>query len=83
MPAKPKSIATAERKQIRAEIKTLEANRRKVEKDFDHEASRLLVALTKAKDAQRKFLARSAKQIPRVTASIDRRIGLLKGRLGL
>ena len=83
MPAKPKTIATAERRQIRAEIKTLESNRRKVCKDFDAESKALRVAAEAAVKKLTSFNARRAKQEPRAVAKFDRSIAILKGRLGV
>lgn len=83
MSAKPKTIAAAERRQIRAELKQLDAVKRKISKDFSDELKRLTAARDKAQRDLNTFNARREKQLPRLTASANRRIDLLKGRLGL
>lgn len=90
MPAKSKSPEAAQRKVWKAEIKTLEANRRKVEKDYRVEIKKSLTAIrltkkahTDSQEALSRLVARQEKMQPRVYGPIDRRIALLKGRLGL
>jgi hypothetical protein len=90
MPAKKTSPEAAQRKVWKAEIKQLEANRRKVAKDFKTERDKAAKASFHAQKVADKLYAdfirirgRHQKAEPRALKSFDSRIAVLKGRLGL
>lgn len=90
MPAKKTSPEAAQRKVWKAEIKQLEANRRKVAKDFLNERKKAQAAvlaarkaLNAANAASARMHARHLKAEPRAVKAIESRIAVLKGRLGL
>ena len=83
MPSKSKSPEAAQRKVWKAELTTLERNRRKVERDFDKERHRLHQAAIAAKRKEEDFCRKAEKSQPRALAKFDSRIAVLKGRLGL
>ena len=83
MPAKNTSPEAAQRKLWTAEIKTHEKAARKVKADFQQEQNRLIAKSSAADKACKKFMIRAEKQLPKQLDSIDRRIAILKGRLGL
>lgn len=83
MPAKNTSPEAAQRKLWAAEIKTHEKAARKVKADFQQEHKRLASNFHAAVKACEKFVIRTEKQLPKQLDSIERRIAILKGRLGL
>lgn len=83
MSAKSLSPEAAQRKLWAAEIKTHENAARKVNADFRNEQKRLIAASLAAHKAVEKFMARAEKQMPKQLSSIDSRIAILKGRLGI
>jgi site-specific recombinase XerD len=83
MPAKKTSPDAAQKKLWKAEIRDLEASRRKIRADFRNEQKRLIAISEKAHKAVLKFMARAEKQLPKAEADIDRRVSILKGRMGL
>lgn len=83
MPAKSSSPEAAQNKLRKVEIRQLEQQRRKVRADFRNEQKRLISDCTKADKALTKFMVRVEKQLPKEEAYIDRRIGIIKGRLGI
>lgn len=83
MPAKNISPEAAQRKLWAAEIKTHEKAARKVKADFRNEQKRLIAESLAAHKAVEKFMARAEKQMPKQLGSIDSRIAILKGRLGV
>ena len=83
MPSKSPSPEAAQRKIWAAEIKTHEKAARKVQADFRKENNRLIGIAVAAQFTVEKFQRRTEKQLPKQLQSIDRRIAILKGRLGL
>jgi hypothetical protein len=90
MPAKSKSPEAAQRKVWKAELKTLEANRRKVAKDALNERKKAqltvqeaMKALNTAKFAAERIHAKVLKKEGDAVKNIDRRIAILRGRIGL
>jgi hypothetical protein len=90
MPAKSKSPEAAQRKVWKAELKSLEANRRKVAKDFvsaRKEAQAAVIMARKSLNAANasaaRLHARHLKLEPAALRNIDRRIAILNGRLGV
>jgi hypothetical protein len=90
MSAKNTSPEAAQRKVWKAEIKQLEANRRKVAKDFSDERKKAQAAvimarksLNAANASAARLHARHLKLEPRAVKAIASRIAVLKGRLGL
>lgn len=83
MPAKSSSPEAAQNKLRKLEIRDLEKTRRKIRADFRIEQKRLIKESDTAHKAVLKFMARAEKQLPKLEADIDRRIGILKGRLGI
>ena len=85
MTAKRKTTTpdAAQRKAWKAELRSLETQRRKIRADFRNEQKRLIKEAEKAHKAVQKFMARVEKQLPAREAEIDRRAGILRGRLGL
>jgi hypothetical protein len=83
MPAKSKSPEAAQRKVWKAELKTTEANRRKIAKDFDRERDRLWKEFMAARKKLDAYDAKAEKTKPRALAKFDSRIAVLRGRLGL
>lgn len=88
MPAVSKSHEDAQRRIWREEIKTLEAGRRKVNKDFDTEARAVSKEVTSAQKAltaaQKKavrFQNRMEKVKTRTLSEIETRIAILRGRI--
>lgn len=82
MPAKTTSPDAAQKKVWKAEIRSLEQNRKKIRRDFREEQKRLFKACDAADRALRAFDKRVEKQLPKAEADIDRRVGILKGRIG-
>ncbi len=83
MPAKSTSHEAAMRKVWKAEIKTLDSSRHKVTRDFNAARGKLVKAAQAAAKKLTAFDKRAAKQQPRALANIDRRVGILNGKLGL
>lgn len=83
MSAKKPTIATAEKRVIRAELATLKKAAARVVADFRREKQAVWDRWKKADREVHKFQARAAKQQPRQLAAIDKRIAILTGRLGL
>jgi fructose-1,6-bisphosphatase/inositol monophosphatase family enzyme len=83
MPAKTTSPEAAQRKLWKAEIRTHEQAARKIKSDFRAEQKRLHKQYITAKTALEKFDRRAEKQMPKQLSSIDSRIAILKGRLGI
>lgn len=90
MPAKSKSPEAAQRKAWKAELKTLEANRRKVTKDANTERKKArlevqaaMKAMNTAKFAAQRIEAKVLKKEGDAVKAIDRRINILRGRIGL
>lgn len=77
MPAKKTSISTAEKRVIKAEIKTLKRAVRKITSDSVIEAKRIDRA---REELDRQYL-RVSKSYDRETKSACRRISILEGRL--
>jgi hypothetical protein len=83
MPAKSTSPEAAQNKQRKAEIREMEKRRSKIRRDFREEQKRLIAACNSANKALDRFMVRVEKQLPKEEAGIDRRIAILKGRIGL
>lgn len=90
MPAKSKSPEAAQKKVWKAEIRAHQQAAAKVAKDFNAEERRLKKELSKAMKARiaaamklGKFQTDRAKKEPRALSAIERRIAILKGRLGV
>jgi hypothetical protein len=97
MPAKSKSPEAAQRKVWKAELKTLESNRRKVLRDFTaahfaetkkvQEQVRIVQRAQKELDAaiakRTRLMAKNEKSEKSALRTIDRRIAILRGRIGL
>lgn len=83
MPAKSLSPEAAQRKLWTAEIKTHNKAARQVKADFRNEQKRLIAACQVADKALNKFMARVERQLPKQLDSIESRIAILKGRLGI
>ena len=81
MPAKQTTIATAEKRVIKAEITSLKKASLKVSADFRTEQKAVFATWKKADKAIHIFQARQAKQLPKQLAVIDKRIAILTGRL--
>ncbi len=88
MPAKKTTIATAEKRVIKSEISTLKKALRKVQTDCNKELSRAKredaadrAAALKRHNKFLKFHARVKKAGHRGSASIERRVAILEGRL--
>lgn len=83
MSAKSKSHEAAQRKVWKAELKAIDANRRKVLRDFDSARRPLAKAARDAASKLAAFDKRASRQKPRVLTNIERRRGILVGKLGL
>ena len=84
MPAKKSSSPEVAQKRIwTQDLKTLETNRRKVGRDFDQARKPLYKAFLAARRKLDAFDKREEKLRPRAVANIDRRIAILKGRIGI
>jgi hypothetical protein len=83
MSKKSTSPEAAQRKIWAAEIRTHQKAASKVKADFRNEQKRLIATSLAAHKAVEKFTARAEKQLPKLLGSIDSRIAILKGRLGL
>lgn len=90
MPSKNTSPEAAQSKVWKSELKILESNRKKVGRDIDAQFRASLketVAFERAAQQARKKHNRTCKRLEaaerRQFSGIDRRIGILKGRLGI
>lgn len=83
MPARSTSPEAAQKKLWKAEIKDLGRTRRRIVRDSDSEQNRLRRESAAANKALSTYIARRSKNEPRAVGDIDRRIGILKGRLGI
>ncbi len=83
MSAKSTSPEAAQKKVWKAEIRVHEKARRKIRADFRNEQKRLIADCKRADKALDRFMLRVEKQLPKEEAAIDRRIGILKGRIGI
>ncbi len=81
MPAKTTSPEAEQKKLWKAEARNLEKTRSKIRRDFRVEQKRLIKASEAAHQAVTKFMARAEKQLPKLEADIDRRLGILNGRI--
>jgi Skp family chaperone for outer membrane proteins len=77
MPAKPKTIASAEKRQIKAEISTRRKSLHKIQKDCVAEETRLSREIRKIEGRRKKL----SKAYERESSAICRRISILQGRL--
>lgn len=78
-----KTHLSAQRKVWKAELKTLEVQARRINRDFDAARRPLEAAARKAAAALARFEKRATRQQPRALAAIQRRRGILIGKLGL
>lgn len=81
MPAKKTTLAAAEKRVIKNEMKTLARAHQKILADALKAEN---AAHKEFAQAQRKYkaaLARIDKSVPRATATCERRMGILEGRL--
>lgn len=83
MSTKPITPQAAQAKVWKAELAALRKASNKIVRDFNSEDKRLLKAVLAAKKERQKFLLRAGRQTDRECFKITRRIGILKGRLGL
>lgn len=83
MPAKSLSPEAAQQRVWKAEVKDLQKRRRKVDRDFKRELTRLRKAELAALRARVKYELRVDRLRPRAINDIDRRIGILNGRIGI
>lgn len=87
MPAKktetPPSHDAAQKRVWKQDLKQLESMRRKVGRDFDAARKPLYKAFLAARRKLDALDKREEKLRPRAIAKIDRRIGIVKGRLGI
>lgn len=81
MLAKKTTIATAEKRQIKAEMKSLTSARKKILTDSIQAANAALKELRAAQRKHTAILNRIDKAVPRETAKITRRIAILEGRI--
>jgi len=83
MPAKPSTITAAEKRVIRAETKAFVRSLSKVQSDAKKAR---IAAVKKLRAAEREYssaVARIDREVPKATKSIERRIAILAGRLGI
>lgn len=83
MPAKSTTHESAMRKVWLSELKVIDAQQRKVERDFGAARKPLAKAAAEAAKKLAAFDARANRQLPRALKAIERRRGFLKGKLGL
>lgn len=83
MPAKSTSHEAAQRKVWQTELKLLDKNHRAVVRDFKEARKPLAVAAAAAAKKLAAFDARSNRQLPRTLKAIERRRGILTGKLGI
>lgn len=81
MSVKSSSPEAAQKKLWKLEARDLEATRRRVLKDFDREQRRLRSEAEVANKKLTKFIAHRSKTEPKALAEIDRRLGILNGRI--
>jgi ribosomal protein L20 len=77
MPAKTTTIRTAEKRVIKGEIRSLKKARREIDSAYTKELNRITAVIRQA-DMSAK---RAMKKLRSETASVDRRISILQGRL--
>lgn len=90
MSAKSKSPEAAQKKVWKAELKTHERSRIQIGRDYAAARKPFVKAVEKARnefikagEALEKFDQRVAKQMPREVQAVERRIDIIKGRLGI
>jgi hypothetical protein len=83
MPAKSTSPEAAQKRVWKAEIKDLNKAATQIRAEFRAEQKQLIAASEKAHKAVLKFQVRAEKKMPKLLADIERRIGILKGRIGI
>jgi hypothetical protein len=83
MSVKSTSHEAAQRKVWQSELKLLDKNQRAVERDFNRARAPLAKAAKAAAKKLAAFDARASRQLPRTVKAIERRRGILKGKLGL
>jgi hypothetical protein len=81
MPAKPKNIASAEKRQIKTEMKTIARAHKKMLTDSIKAANQATKELMAAKRKYDVTIKRIDTAVPRETAKIERRMAILEGRL--
>lgn len=81
MPAKSSSPEAAQKKLWKLEARDLERTRRKISKDFNYEQKRLRQESEAANRKLTKFIAHRSRSEPKELAEIDRRLGILNGRI--
>lgn len=80
---KSSSPEAAQKKLWNAEIRDHEKARRKIRSDLRNEQKRLIKSAEAAHKAVMKFQDRTEKQLPKLEANLDKRIAILKGRIGI
>ncbi len=83
MPAKSVSPQAAQIRLWKGDVKELQKRRRKIEREFKSEWSRLYKLHLAANAALKKYEKRTDKLRPRALSDIDRRIAILSGRIGI
>lgn len=90
MPAKSSSPEAAQKRVWKAELRTHQKNRQSMLRDFkkahrlsEKECAQAIRSAQIAKAKHRKDLIRLGKSEARETAAIDKRIAILKGRIGI
>jgi hypothetical protein len=81
MPATKTTTATAEKRVIKAEMKTLGRNYRKLLSDALKARKAAIKEITAAERRYKIAISRIDKAVPLATAIIERRIAILEGRL--
>lgn len=81
MATKTTSPEAEQKKLWKLEIKQLESNRRKVHRDHETARAKLEKAIVEARKQLGAFDKRANKSVPRALADIDRRLGILNGRI--
>lgn len=83
MSAKSTSHEAAQRKVWKTELKLLQKNHRAIERDFKVARAPLAKEAASAIKKLQAFDARMERQLPRALKAIERRSGILRGKLGL
>jgi phosphoenolpyruvate-protein kinase (PTS system EI component) len=83
MSAKTTSPEAAQKKVWKAELRDHQKAASKVKADWRNEQKRLIAACESSRKALDRFMARAEKQMPKQLNAIDRRIQILKGRIGI
>ncbi len=81
MPSKSTSPEAAQKKLWKIEASDLRKVRRKISKDFDAEQNRLRQESATANKKLTQFIVKRAKSEPKALADVDRRLGILNGRI--